>query len=135
MGEGLVPETLLDTVTGCVQRHRVDVDSPIARSQLHTNRSPILDDLVPATGQPLDEGVDLSSVDEEVQVSVRSGLGSEEGINSPAAVHLVDDRALVEPVNDADDLVGVHSTELHATCRGVIDAICSPARSSARSSS
>ncbi len=65
----------------------------------------------------------MSSVDEEVQVSVRSGLGSDQSIDSPAAVHLVHDRALVEPVDDADDLLGVHPSRHHATCSGVIDAI------------
>lgn len=135
MNEGIVPEASLDTVTGCIQLHRVDVDGPIVRSQLHTDRPPILDDLVATTEQPLDEAIDLRRVDEDVQITVRSGLGSKKGINSPAAVHLVDDSPLVKPVDDADDLVGVHTSERHATCSGVIDAICSPARSSARSSS
>ena len=86
MSEGIVPEASLDTVTGCIQLHRMDVHGPIIRSQLHTDRPPVLDDLIPAAGQPLDEGVDLCRVNEEIQVAVRSGLGSEEGINSPAAV-------------------------------------------------
>lgn len=103
MSEGLVPEASLDTVAGCIQLHRMDVDGPFSRSQLHPDRPPILDDLVPTTGQPLDEGIDLRRVGEDVQITVRSGLGSEEGIYSPAAVHLVDDSPLVKPVDDADD--------------------------------
>ena len=135
MGECRVPEASLDTVTGCIQLDWMDVHGPIVRSQFHTDRPPVLPNLLPAIGQPLDEGIDLRRVNEDIQVAVRSGLGPKKGINSPAAVHLIDGRALVEPVDDTDDLVGVYSPELHAACRGVIAAICSSARSSARSSS
>src|SRR5690606_178398 len=73
------------------QSTSIDVDRPVAGAQLNSDRTPVLHDAVSATEQPFHEGVDRRRVDEHIQITMRSGLGTVQSVNGPSAVDLVDD--------------------------------------------
>lgn len=89
--ERVFTEALLDPVADTVHVHRMDVDRPVAGAQLNSDRTPVLHDAVSATEQPFHEGVDRRRVDEHIQITMRSGLGTVQSVNGLSAVDLVDD--------------------------------------------
>lgn len=108
--EDVLTEALLDAIAVDFELHGMDIDPSVLAGKLHPDGKPVLDDVIAAGREPLEEAADRSRVDEEVEVAVLTGLTADQCIDAPSSVDLVGHIAGDQPLDDRPDLVGGHES-------------------------
>ena len=98
----------LDLVTATVlgQGDRVEVDlTTIGVAQSHRCRPPVPDDVVAVLDERRDDAVESSSVDDQVEIGMRSVLLANESVDSPSAVDPCGHAERGEVVKNMENLI------------------------------
>lgn len=119
-----------DVSTSSIKRVRVDVDAAAAGVRQNEVALPRLSPrllLKSLRGKQAPETRDLIVRDGDVQIVVRTALSAEDGINSPAAVDVHLEAALLEEIDQFYDIRRFDRHSLvHTQCRDVDSASAGP---------
>jgi len=106
----------LVTATALSQDDRVEVDlATIGVAQRHRCRPPVPDDAVSAFDECRDDVVDSSSVDDQVEIGMRSVLLTNKSIDSPSTVDPRGNAERGEVVKNVEDLITPDATSMPST--------------------